>query len=508
MRYRAFLLTASTTIGAALALSGCFSEDTSCEQAGTCGGTGATGGASGAGGDSGLGGSSGTSGTGGSGGDGGTCDTTKSPSEESCLVADEYAIFVSPSGSDSADGTKSAPVQSWEKALTLGNAAGKIVIACNDDFTSPVSLTSAHSGTKLYGGFKCSDWSYDSAKKTKLAPAAGGVALSLDGVVGFHAEDVIVEAKDATTAGASSIAMFANSSSGLTLARVDLKAGKGADGAKGTAAPFAYPKQTDLNGNDASGTTGGGLKTWNCPGGTQTIGGLGGSAVPGGQSGTAGQPPLGAGEGGVAGGNCVAGLGKDGATPPATPAASGATTLGTLSSSGWTPASGTDGATGSPGQGGGGGASDANFGGGGGGAGGCGGAGGPGGKGGGASIALLLLDTPITLDSTVTLTTSAAGKGGDGAAGQAGQPIFGFKGSDAGGTACAGGAGAPGADGGAGGGAAGGISAAVVWKGAAAPSVDTGTKVTLGTKGGKGIGGKAGSNDGIDGVAQDVVEAK
>ncbi len=458
-----------------------------------------TGGASG---DSGLG---GNGGTGGSGGDGGTCDTTKSPSEESCLVADDYAIFVSPSGSDTADGTKSAPVQSWEKALSLGKAAGKVVIACNDDFTSPVSLTSAHSGTKLYGGFKCSDWSYDSAKKTKLAPALEGIALSLDGVVGFHIEDVIIEAKDATTPGASSIAMFGSGSSGVTLKRVDLKAGKGADGAKGVVVPISYPSQAELDGNKATGGSGGAAKPNKiCP---TSIGGPGGSAPS--QAGGKGAPDHGGGQGGTVTSpvNCAVSVGKNGATPPPTPAASGATTLGTLSSTGWTPASGTDGKVGSPGQGGGGGASTGTAGGGGGGAGGCGGAGGPGGKGGGASIALLLLDTPITLDATVTLTTGAAGKGGNGVAGQTGQKEFGFAG-DSTAPACDGGNGAPGADGGAGGGAAGGVSAAVLWKGATAPVVDTGTNVKLGTQGAKGIGGKPGSNDGIDGLAQDVVEVK
>ncbi|HMR10153.1 MAG TPA: hypothetical protein PKA88_30460, partial [Polyangiaceae bacterium] len=187
---------------------GCGSD---CDNTGTCAGPASDASTGGASGDSGIGGSGGTGGTGGNAGTGGsggtsgsdagdaaTCDTTKSPSEESCLVADDYAIFVSAAGSDSADGSKGTPVASWEKALELGKAAGKIVLACNDDFTSPVALTNTHSGTKLYGGFKCSDWSYDSAKKTKLAPSTESVALSMDGLVGFHAEDVIVEAKDAT----------------------------------------------------------------------------------------------------------------------------------------------------------------------------------------------------------------------------------------------------------------------------------------------------------------------
>ncbi len=377
----------------------------------------------------------------------------------------------------------------WDKALSLGKASGKMVIACNDEFTSGVTLTSAHSGTKLYGGFSCSDWSYQSGKKTHLMPSGEGIALTLDGVSGLHLEDVSIESRDATAAGGSSIAVFAKGSSDVTLTRVDVKAGKGMAGASGVLTPLSYPKQTDLNGNSASVGTGGGLKTCACPGGKQTIGGKGGDAiVPNGQSGTDGGPDFGGGKGGVSGTptDCGAGgTGKSGAPAPATPAAAGASSLGTLSSSGWTPASGGDGALGSPGQGGGGGASTATSGGGGGGCGGCGGAGGPGGQGGGASIALLLLDTPITLGATVTLTASDAGAGGNGAAGQAAQTEVGFNGV---GTppACNGGNGALGAAGGAGGGAAGGVSAGVLWQGAQAPVVDAGATVTVGAAGRQG----------------------
>ena len=512
IRTSGFLACLTLVLGAAAA--GCGSDCADTDSCGTYSGpdasTGGTSGDSGIGGASGASGSSGASGTGGAGGSGGdaaTCDTTKSPSEESCLVTDTHAIFVSPTGSDSADGSKNTPVQSWEKALELGKAASKFVIACNDDFTTPVALTSAHSGTKLYGGFKCSDWTRDSAKKTRLAPSSEAIALSLDGVVGFHAEDVIVEAKDATTAGASSISVFANGSSNITLKRIDVIAGKGAAGANGVVTSFTkFPTQAELNGKPASGGTGGASNPCGCPGGKTTTGGPGGSAGP--QGGGKGQPDFGGGAGGIsASPDCAVGngLGKSGAPAPATPSAPGATTLGTLTATGWTPSNGMDGAVGSPGQGGGGGASTASSGGGGGGCGGCGGAGGPGGKGGGSSIALLLFDTPLSLDATVTLTTKDAGKGGNGAAGQAAQPEVGFNGVGAPGAppACNGGAGGLGAAGGAGGGAAGGVSAGILWKGTSTPIVDGSTTITFGAKGAKGTGGK--SNDGIEGVAQDVL---
>ena len=121
----------------------------------------------------------------------------------------------------------------------------------------------------------------------------------------------------------------------------------------------------------------------------------------------------------------------------------------------------------------------------------------------------------VSSASGVTITASelvatAAGDGGNGLAGQLGQPIFGFHGNGAA-AGCQGGAGGPGGNGGSGGGGAGGISVGALWKGLAAPTIDASTtsKITLAAKGGnKGLGGTTPTNDGIDGVAQAVLEVK
>jgi hypothetical protein len=52
------------------------------------------------------------------------------------------------------------------------------------------------------------------------------------------------------------------------------------------------------------------------------------------------------------------------------------------------------------------------------------------------------------------------------------------------------------------------VSVAVVWKGAASPVVDSAATVTLGKLGTKGVGGKAGSNDGVSGVSDKTLEVK
>jgi hypothetical protein len=59
--------------------------------------------------------------------------------------------------------------------------------------------------------------------------------------------------------------------------------------------------------------------------------------------------------------------------------------------------------------------------------------------------------------------------------------------------------------GGASGGGAGGISAGIVWTGDEAPA-QADVLIEIGTEGDGGLGGEPGVNDGIDGVAQTVLE--
>ena len=515
----------------------CSSIDLTCERLHSCESRGGNSGASGSeGGDSGTAGgsaasggsgksgasnagSSGTSGTSGTTGDAGAagtvsppCDTTKSPSEETCLVSDEFAIFVAPTGKDGSGGTKAGPVKTIAKAIELAGDT-KMVIACDGSYAEQVKLTA---GAKLYGGFACPGsampWKYETGKKSKVAPSDRGVALGVaTGAAVVVIEDFEFDALDATDPGESSVAAFVNTSTAVAFTRVKLVAGKGMDGANGTMTPATFPLPSMLKGNSASGDTGGAFNLITCPAGGATKGGKGGDGglgITGGQNGT---PDLGGGKGGTVGSCGMGGLGGDGGDAPPQPAASGATKVGSITPAGWTGAAGTDGAPGTPGQGGGGGTgAESNSttgavsgGAGGGGAGGCGGAPGTAGKAGGSSIALLVLSSAVTLSAS-ELVTGDAGKGGDGAAGQDGQTQSGGGGVQSG-DACQGGKGGKGGKGGAGGGAAGGVSLGIAYQGMA-PTTDADTKSTTGAAGAKGIGGAPGINDGIAGIKQDVLE--
>ena len=433
------------------------------------------------------------------------CDPTLSPSAEACLVSNEFAVFVDPAGNDSGSGTKASPLRTITKALQLAGA-DKIVIACTATFDEQVKVSA---GARIYGGFACrgsaAPWTYEAGKRAKVAPTARGFALSIaTGAAVVDIADIEFDAKDGSDSGDSSIAAFVKESTGVAFHRVKLVAGKGVDGADGTRTDVVFPTQTDLNGNAAIGDAGGVPNSRMCSAGRSTRGGRGGDGGGPGADGNPGLPDLGGGKGGTVGSCGPTGTGKDGTDAPSQPPAAGASKVGAIIPTGWIGIPGLDGTPGFPGQGGGGGAGAATGGGGGGGgAGGCGGNPGTGGKAGGSSIALLLQNSTLTFDAAL-FSAANAGNGGKGVVGQEGQPQGG-SGGDKISKGCAGGAGGKGGSGGAGGGAAGGISVGIAYQGTT-PTPDAATTITVGMSGTKGLGGVPGTNDGIDGKAQSILE--
>lgn len=510
-------------------------ERAMCPRDGGDDGSGATGPDGGAGGDAGTPGASGASGTpgagtggtmsasagmggmtgaggvadGGSGGMGEDCDTSASPSDEACLIADEFSVFVSPDGDDDNAGTMDDPVQSFARAFEL--ADGKNVIACSGEYDQHVTVSGA---ARVFGRFDCDDdWRYAPSSPSTVAPSTAGYALHVDNVTGeVLIEDVQFMAQDASAAGESSIGGFVSESESVTLRRVRLEAGTGMDGESPTNPGFAaqFPGIEELQGEDGTVTAGGAKDSCTCPGGATSKGGDGGGLSDDGDPGEPDHAGPG-GAGGVAASDCTGGgigSGGNGAPGPARANAPGATTLGTLSADGFTPASGTDGGHGLPGQGGGGGAGKAAGGGGSGGCGGCGGMGGPGGGGGGASIALLVFESGVSLEAS-EIVVSDAGNGGSGAAGETGQQDAGSGGNGAGagvGQGCDGGAGGLGGPGAPGGGGAGGISAGILSGGEATIVFDDETATETGNAGAAGPGGAPGDNDGIAGEVAGVLE--
>jgi hypothetical protein len=484
-------------------------------DAGQAGEGGTSGASSGRGGSSasGGGGGSGESAAGGEAGTAGgvpSCDGALSPDEDECVVTEEYGIFVSPTGDDDlGNGTRSRPYATLAKAIGEATSRDKRVYACADggSYEESVGIDASASGIGMFGGFSCNDWSYGTSRQSRVTSATP-LALRIDGAEGVRIEDFSFEAADATAPGESSVGAFVTESMGVVIRRTTITAGDGRDGADGSLDEFSYQDQAALDGHSESvATMGGGDRVCACQAKMTSVGGAGGPPSTTGQPGTKGLPDHGAGSGGTPPDCGSGGTGVGGASAPVTVPALGASTLGTLNATGWKPASGANGKAGQPGQGGGGGASlTASGHGGGGGCGGCGGNGGKAGQGGGASVALLILESEVIVESS-TLIAADAGRGGDGRMGQLAQTERG-----AGGNvvsllnSCPGGNGGLGADGAAGGGAAGGLSVGILWKGATEP-IQNALEITTGTPGTKGIGGEPGVNDGTDGESAEVLEA-
>lgn len=442
-----------------------------------------------------------------------SCDTTKDPKDAPGCLDDRVGVFVSAAGSDNNPGTKALPFQTIGKALASTGALTRVYV-CEGTYAEDVSIAAPVDGISIYGGFKCSDWTYSGNKPTV---GKGNVALKISGTTKpFAIQDVMFKSADGSPQNLSSIAaLVANASGAITFTRVNLTAGVGAnggDGAPGSNWTITSSSDPAIKGKDATGASGGALQTCAnlCTDANASTGGTGGAGTANPTDGQTGSPNLGGGLGGNHLMTCGSG-GTGGNGNSATTAGADATSpsaLGALAETGWTPGTASAGKNGSPGQGGGGGAgqSQSNDGGGGGGAcGGCGGGGGAGGGGGGASIALAVVSSNVTVNAS-ELHAGNAGSGGKGAAGQVGQ-TGGAHGNGSG-FGCSGGNGGSGSAGGTGAGGVGGISVGVLYKGTA-PTLDPGSTsgTTVGKAGAKGVGGTAGTNDGIDGVAQPTMAA-
>jgi hypothetical protein len=523
------LMAASAGTLAVIAAPSC---TTTCEETGTCGtyspdepdtggsaGSAGKGGASGStsgGGSAGLGGASGASGTGGSdggsGGEGGEgpdpCDPLAP--DDGCAIGDPDGIYVAPSGSNAAEGTREAPFETITEAIEHAAGTGRTIYVCNGAFDEHLEVSEG--GLVIRGGYDCpsattTGWIYRASERPRVRPPETGYALHVAGVDGLTISDFELVARDADEPGASSVTVFVNASENVSFERTRIVAGNGVDGASG-AREGSNHNTGNLDGNGAIGAAGGQAEPCVCGDGSTSTGAAGGA---GGLTPTAGAPGLpNYGMGGGTRGEAstltsACTNGGLGASAPSRMDANGASEVGTIAATGWVPGGGTDGTNGQPAQGGGGGGGGGGLGGkgggGGGACGGCGGKGGPAGGGGGGTIGLLALDSYVTLDGASAIETGNSGNGGAGAASEPGQN--GGTGGNRDGQGCLGGNGGKGAAGGAGGGGAGGVSVGILSKGGAITA--DGVTFTIGDAGIAGRGGGA-DNDGVAGLSADTLE--
>jgi hypothetical protein len=482
----------------------------------------------GSGGDSGAG---GTTSSGGAGGSSSSVSAPCDPTDPGFASAEQCAgVFVRP-GATGGDGSPSAPFGSIGEVLGAGPTEVTIFV-CNAENGLDERATFL-GATRLVGGLDCSDWSR-STSRTPWTATSGGTPLRFESPSGALVAGFEVTAQDAIGTdpegnGANSVAIAVSGPGTITLFDSAFSAGRGADGANGSALPGSAPG-AELYPSDFAGTSGlgcgasngGSQRIYMCPDGSVTIGGGGGAGTlssVNSQPGIAGSPDLGMGQAGVgdtgSGWSCQSqGFGRPGANGPAGADGVPGEGLGTLSGAGeYVGARGGDGEPGQIGQGGGGAGgrrgaspvcttSTTGPGGGGGGAGGCGGAMGGGGGAGGASFALVSVGATVTLEG-VELRASEGGRGGDGGLGQlgggGGAPGAGGAGNGPSYNGCTGGLGGSGGNGGGGGGGRGGPSVAVAYTGAA-PSLDDGSTTAVGAAAASGGDGGSPGNPGLPGL--------
>ena len=476
----------------------------------------------------------------------------------------DAGLFIDPAGSDvTGTGTREAPLRTLGHALELLRRTGggqpvRLYLAGGTYDEAGLVLDVPAS---LHGGYtgRAGGWGRTGAELARLD--GGTVGLTVRGLpdAGIVLEYVAVHSASGVEPGEPSIALRVLESSGVELRHAVLEAGLGAPGADGGSGSPGQDGPDGGSGTSASGSTAGnaGPAGTNICSGSDRSGGNGSGGVnrTAGLAGRPGKPDAGGGDGGADAVtldcppdsdfcNCygrAGGGGQPGAFGGEGTAGAKGGGVGVLDLTGgtWRPdQQGGNGDAGDPGEGGGGGGSGGGCsdesvlftpggsgGGGGGGGGGCGGAAGQGGGGGGASIAMLLVDSQVSVGEGTQLRTlgggpggsggagGAGGRGGEGGAGGAGgavntqvsPPPTPLTYNTSGGRGGAGGRGGDGGRGGAGGGGGGGPSVGV-WCGADA-GVALADDVTF-TLGNGGAGGASPVNRGDTGVQQNVADCQ
>jgi hypothetical protein len=447
------------------------------------------------------------------------CDPTVSPAVDTCVVDERYGVFVTPTGNDMAAGSRAAPLRTLAAALSRASTLHlPRIYACDGgaSFAETLRIDANVSDISLFGGFSCPNlqWSFSATHRAVIAPNTGSALIIRQPGGTVLMEDFDLEAPDAAAVGASSIAAIVDrATTRVVFRRVRVVAGRAADGAPGAVGTVGEDGAMTGDAQDGLDAVCGGAPQmqaggrWPVSSSCGSLGGAGGGSTRvDGSRGDPGMPqdnvaPPGVDNSGSAGSPGVSG--NPGSAGIAGDPGDIATSVGTFTNTGFTPAPRAGaGGDGHPGQGGGGGgASNSNVGGcvgasgGAGGMGGCGGQGGTGGTGGGASIAVLVWMTSDILFDACELVSGeggAGGRGANGAAGGSGQPGgIGGAGTSTVRRAGAGGQGGDGGPGGPGAGGNGGPSYALAFSG----PVPNRTPTTTFMAGGGGPGGAGGTTN-------------
>lgn len=388
-------------------------------------------------------------------------------------LTDELGVFVASNGLDIADGTHAHPLASIQAGIDKAKTVGKRVYVCAGTYKQALVIADSIS---VIGGLDCTnnEWRTGSGVSRIESPTSPAIRAK-DIKSATRLEGLDVNAPNATAPGGSSIGLLADHATALVVARTKIVAGNAMNGENGTEGTQLSNAATANGASEVESyqcvqSGGGRVSSHTCgynkftgtyqlpPGGAPGTNACVGAPVPAPESGGSG------GSGGIYTASVTAPVPpkvtptvtyspqdpsldaklastlRSGAVGTSGPDGSGGAAIGAISANGYTPADGTAGKDGSTGAGGNGGDGSPptepvptdktvwrGWGGAGGGAGGCPGLAGTAGKGGGASIAALLVESPVTFD-TSELQSGTGGAGGLGTLGSA--PTAGGAGGD------------------------------------------------------------------------------
>jgi hypothetical protein len=157
----------------------------------------------------------------------------------------DAAVFVAPSGSDDASGSRDAPVKTLTKAVELATGSDKAVYVCLGTYVETLALTA---GVAIHGGYDCENGWARTQQLPLVAPESGTPLTIVNVTEPVIVDRLALRAPDAVDPGASSIGALVATSPDVVLTHVDITAGNGAagipgepvtadDGASGTGEP-------------------------------------------------------------------------------------------------------------------------------------------------------------------------------------------------------------------------------------------------------------------------------
>ncbi|MGV3620997.1 MAG: hypothetical protein ACO1OB_09270, partial [Archangium sp.] len=158
-------------------------------------------------------------------------------------------IFVSPSGADSAPGTRAAPKQTLAAALSAATSEGKRdIYVAHGSYTGPLTLTGIFSALNVAGGYHPTTWQ---RANTLAADVVGGnPALVIDSSNNMLVQLLKFQGSDGTAGSPSTYGAKVVESSGVKLEGLELRSGNALAGIDGQSQPAAANGNPGNNGNE------------------------------------------------------------------------------------------------------------------------------------------------------------------------------------------------------------------------------------------------------------------